>query len=55
VIGLLLGTILFGTFFLLSLYQQDVLGFSPLRTGIGNLAIALSVIAASTISQALVT
>jgi len=32
-----------------------VLGFSPLRTGVGNLAIALSVIAASTISQALVT
>ena len=54
-IGLLLGTILFGMFFLLSLYQQDVLGFSPLRTGVGNLAIALSVIAASTISQALVT
>jgi MFS family permease len=55
VIGLLLGTILFGMFFLLSLYQQDVLGFSPLRTGVGNLAIALTVIAASTISQALVT
>jgi EmrB/QacA subfamily drug resistance transporter len=54
-IGLLLGTILFGMFFLLSLYQQDVLGFSPLRTGVGNLAIALTVIAASTIAQALVT
>ena len=54
-IGLLIGTILFGMFFLLSLYQQDVLGFSPLRTGVGNLAIALTVIAASTISQALVT
>ncbi len=54
-IGLLLGTILFGMFFLLSLYQQDVLGFSPLRTGVGNLAIALTVIAASTLSQALVT
>jgi EmrB/QacA subfamily drug resistance transporter len=55
VIGLLLGTMLFGLFFLLSLYQQDVLGFSPLRTGVGNLAIALTVIAASAISQALVT
>jgi EmrB/QacA subfamily drug resistance transporter len=54
-IGLLLGTMLFGMFFLLSLYQQDVLGFSPLRTGVGNLAIALTVIVASTISQALVT
>jgi EmrB/QacA subfamily drug resistance transporter len=55
VIGLLLGTMLFGMFFLLSLYQQDVLGFSPLRTGVGNLAIALSVIAASAVAQALVT
>jgi EmrB/QacA subfamily drug resistance transporter len=55
VIGLLLGTILFGMFFLLTLYQQDVLGFSPLRTGINSLAVALSVIAASTVSQALVT
>jgi EmrB/QacA subfamily drug resistance transporter len=55
VIGLLLGTMLFGMFFLLSLYQQNVLGFSPLRTGVGNLAIALSVIAASAVAQALVT
>jgi EmrB/QacA subfamily drug resistance transporter len=55
VIGLLLGTMLFGMFFLLSLYQQDVLGYSPLRTGVGNLAIALTVIGASTASQALVT
>jgi EmrB/QacA subfamily drug resistance transporter len=55
VIGFILGTMLFGMFFLLSLYQQDVLGFSPLRTGVGNLAIALTIIAVSTVSQALVT
>ena len=55
VVGFILGTMLFGMFFLLSLYQQDVLGFSPLRTGVGNLAIALTIIAVSTISQALVT
>jgi EmrB/QacA subfamily drug resistance transporter len=55
VIGLLLGTILFGMFFLLTLYQQDVLGYSPLRTGLNTLAIALTVIASSTVSQALVT
>jgi EmrB/QacA subfamily drug resistance transporter len=55
VIGLMLGTMLFGMFFLLSLYQQDVLGFSPLRTGVGNLAIALTVIVAAAVSQALVT
>jgi len=55
VIGLLLGTMLFGMFFLLSLYQQDVLGYSPLRTGVGTLAIALTVIGAAAVSQALVT
>src|SRR4029450_12293409 len=55
VIGLMLGTILFGMFFLLTLYQQDVLGYSPLRTGVNSLAIALTVIGASGISQALVT
>ena len=47
-IGLILGTMLFGLFFLLTLYQQDVLGFSPLRTGVGNLAIALTAIVAAT-------
>jgi EmrB/QacA subfamily drug resistance transporter len=55
VIGFILGTILFGMFFLLSLYQQDLLGFSPLRTGVGNLAIALTIIAVSAVSQGLVT
>jgi EmrB/QacA subfamily drug resistance transporter len=55
VIGFILGTMLFGMFFLLSLYQQDVLGFSPLRTGVGNLAIALTIIAVSAASQAVVT
>ena len=54
-IGLILGTMVFGLFFLLTLYQQDVLGFSPLRTGIGNLAIALTAVVAATVSQALVT
>jgi hypothetical protein len=51
VIGLMLGTMLFGSFFLLSLYQHDVLGFSPLRSGVNSLAIALTVFAASTVSQ----
>jgi EmrB/QacA subfamily drug resistance transporter len=55
VIGLTLGTMTFGTFFLLTLYQQDVLGFSPLRTGLHNLAIAITVILASAVSQAVVT
>jgi MFS family permease len=55
IIGFGLGTTLVGMFFLLSLYMQDVLGFSALRTGLGYLAVSLTAIVASGISQALVT
>ena len=40
-IGLILGSSLFGVFFLLTLYQQNVLGYSPLKSGLARLAIAL--------------
>jgi EmrB/QacA subfamily drug resistance transporter len=55
IIGFGLGTMIFGMFFLLSLYMQGVLGFSAMETGFGYLAVALTVIAAATISQGLVT
>ncbi len=55
VVGFVLGTMVFGMFFLLSLYMQEVLGFSALKTGVGYLAVALTAIVASGISQALVT
>jgi EmrB/QacA subfamily drug resistance transporter len=54
-IGLILGTAVFGMFFLLSLYMQQVLGFSALETGFGYLAVALTAVVASGVSQALVT
>jgi len=54
-IGFILGTMLFGMFFLLSLYMQNVLAFSALQTGIGYLAIALPAVVVAGISQALVT
>ena len=54
-VGFILGTMVFGMFFLLSLYMHDVLGFSALETGIGYLAVALTAIVASGIAQALVT
>jgi EmrB/QacA subfamily drug resistance transporter len=54
-IGFGLGTAVFGSFFLLSLYMQEVLGFSALQTGVGYLAIALTVVVAATVSQSLVT
>ncbi len=47
IIGLLLGTMVFGMFFLLSLYMQQVLGFSALETGVGYLAVALTAVVAS--------
>ncbi len=55
VIGFGLGTMIFGMFFLLSLYMQQVLGFSAMETGVGYLAVALTAVVASGISQALVT
>jgi EmrB/QacA subfamily drug resistance transporter len=55
VIGLLLGVTVFGMFFLLSLYMQEVLGFSAIKTGVGYLAVALTAVVASGVAQALVT
>jgi EmrB/QacA subfamily drug resistance transporter len=55
VIGFILGTMVFGMFFLLSLYMQEVLGFSALKTGVGYLAVALTAVVASGVAQALVT
>jgi EmrB/QacA subfamily drug resistance transporter len=55
VIGFGLGTAIFGMFFLLSLYMQEVLGYSALETGVAYLTVALLAIAASGASQALVT
>ena len=54
-VGFSLGTAVFGTFFLLSLYQQQVLGFSALKTGLGYLAVSLTAILAAGFSQRLVT
>ena len=54
-IGFGLGTVIFGIFFLLSLYMQQVLGFSAMEAGLGYLAVALTVVVAATISQGLVT
>lgn len=38
--GFILGTILFAMFLLLTLYMQQILEMSPLRTGLGYLAVA---------------
>ncbi|HYY33970.1 MAG TPA: DHA2 family efflux MFS transporter permease subunit [Gaiellaceae bacterium] len=40
VAGLVMGTALFSMFLMLTLYMQQVLEFSPLKTGVGYLAVA---------------
>jgi EmrB/QacA subfamily drug resistance transporter len=55
IVGFLLGSSIFSMFYFLSLYQQFVLGYSPLKTGIGYLAIAVTIIISAGVSQAIVT
>jgi EmrB/QacA subfamily drug resistance transporter len=54
-VGALMGGALFGGFFLLTLYMQQVLGYSALEAGIAFLATAGTTIPAAALSQALVT
>src|SRR5581483_3911767 len=55
VCGFFLGGVVFSNFFLLTLYVQQVLGYSALKTGLTFLATAGTVIPVAGISQALVT
>jgi EmrB/QacA subfamily drug resistance transporter len=54
VVSLALGASIFSMFYFLSLYMQEVLGYSALRTGIGYLTIATAIIIAAGAAQALV-
>jgi EmrB/QacA subfamily drug resistance transporter len=54
-VGFMLGAVVFANFFLLTLYVQQVLGYSPIKTGITFLATAGTVVVVAGISQALVT
>jgi EmrB/QacA subfamily drug resistance transporter len=53
--GLLLGGAVFSQFFLLTLYMQQVLHYSAIQTGVAYVALTLTVILFSAISQALTT
>jgi EmrB/QacA subfamily drug resistance transporter len=53
VAGFLLGGALFAQFFLLTLYMQQVLHYSALKTGVAYVALTLAVIVFSGVSQAL--
>jgi EmrB/QacA subfamily drug resistance transporter len=53
--GLLLAGAVFSQFFLLTLYMQQVLHYSALKTGVAYIALTLSIIAFSGVAQALAT
>ena len=55
VAGFLLGAVVFSNFFLLTLYVQQVLHYSALKTGLTFLATAGTVVPVAGVSQALVT
>jgi EmrB/QacA subfamily drug resistance transporter len=55
VTGLLLGAALFSQFFLLTLYMQQVLHYSALKTGVAYVGITLTIIIVAAVAQALVT
>jgi len=55
VVGLLLGSVLFANFFLLTLYVQNVLGYSALKTGVTFVATAGTAVVAAGVAQALTT
>jgi EmrB/QacA subfamily drug resistance transporter len=55
VAGFILGTALFSMFLMLTLYMQQVLGYSPMKTGVAYLAVAGTAIIWSAVAAQLVT
>jgi EmrB/QacA subfamily drug resistance transporter len=55
VVGVLVGASLFSMFFFISLYMQQVLGYSAIKAGLSYLPLAVSIILAAGIASQLVT
>jgi EmrB/QacA subfamily drug resistance transporter len=55
VVGVLTGASLFSMFFFISLYMQNVLGFSAIEAGLAYLPLAVSIIIAAGVASQLVT
>jgi predicted MFS family arabinose efflux permease len=55
IVGLLLGMSLFSMFFFISLYLQDVLHYSPIKTGVAYLPLAVGIIVSAGLASQLVT
>jgi MFS family permease len=55
VVGLLVGASLFSMFYFISLYMQQVLGYSAIHAGLSYLPLALTIMASAGIASSLVT
>jgi EmrB/QacA subfamily drug resistance transporter len=55
VVGVMLGASLFSMFFFISLYMQQVLGYSPIHAGLSYLPLAVTIIVAAGLGGQLVT
>ena len=55
VVGLLVGASLFSMFFFISLYMQQVLGYSAIHAGLSYLPLALTIMASAAVASQLVT
>src|SRR5205809_996594 len=53
--GLLLASALFSQFFLLTLYMQEVLHYSALKTGVAYIALTVTIVTFSAVAQAMAT
>jgi EmrB/QacA subfamily drug resistance transporter len=55
IVGLLIGMSLFSMFFFISLYLQNVLHYSPIKTGVSYLPLAVGIIVSAGVASQLVT
>jgi EmrB/QacA subfamily drug resistance transporter len=55
VVGILVGASLFSMFYFISLYMQQVLGYSPIKAGLSYLPLAISIILSAGVASGLVT
>jgi EmrB/QacA subfamily drug resistance transporter len=55
VVGLLVGASLFSAFFFISLYMQQVLGYSAIKAGLSYLPLSLTIITSAAVGSQLVT
>ncbi|MBS1886356.1 MAG: DHA2 family efflux MFS transporter permease subunit [Actinobacteria bacterium] len=55
VVGILIGAALFSMFYFISLYMQQILGYSPIKAGLSYLPLAVTIILAAGLASGLVT